>query len=127
MAIGSFRSFVLDVDDLAVAERFWRAVLGLDPRFSAWHDQFTRLGRKGEVSVLLQRVPEPKSATKNRAHIDLTVLDVPAAVAEVVALGGRVVQEPGLFPHDDPLLEWAVVCDPCGNEFCVVREVQETL
>ena len=29
------------------------------------------------------------------------------------------------FEGTDPVLEWAVVADPSGNEFCVIRELPE--
>jgi predicted enzyme related to lactoylglutathione lyase len=124
MAIGTLRKFVVDVNDLVVGERFWSAVTGLAPRYSAWQGQFSALGEIGTVSILLQLVPERKTALKNRAHLDLTVEDVDRAVAEVIALGGSVVKPPGLFPESDPLLEWAVMADPFGNEFCLIRDVQ---
>lgn len=127
MAIGVFRSFVLDVNDLAVAERFWMSVLGLELQFSAWMDQFSRIGKVGAASLLLQLVPENKSDLKNRAHIDVTVDEVAEAVDKVLNLGGRVIKEPALFPDEDPLLEWAVMSDPFGNEFCLIRELRQTL
>ena len=127
MAVGTFRSTTLDVGDLPVAERFWSEVLGLEVQFSAWQGQYSRVGRKGEPSVLLQLVPEPKSATKNRAHVDVTVDDVEAAVRQVVELGGAVVKPPAPYPAERPWIEWAVLTDPSGNEFCVVRELRPTL
>jgi predicted enzyme related to lactoylglutathione lyase len=80
------------------------------------------------ASIMLQLVPERKTALKNRAHPDFLVEDVAAATAQVVGLGGSVVKEPGLFfepGSPDPVLEWAVVADPSGNEFCVIRELPE--
>jgi predicted enzyme related to lactoylglutathione lyase len=122
MAVGTFRTFVLDVNNLPVAERFWTSVLGWDLAFSS--EDFSRVGKKGEASLLLQLVPEPKGEVKNRGHVDLTVDDVAGAVEEVLELGGGVVKPPGFYPDDsDPLLEWSVVCDPFGNEFCLIREV----
>lgn len=127
MAVGAFRSFVLDVNDLAVGERFWTEMLGWEIQFSGSGGQYSRIGKKGDVSLLLQLVPEPKSDVKNRAHVDLTVDDVAASVAQVERAGGALVREPDLYPPEDPLLEWAVVADPFGNEFCLIREVQPTL
>lgn len=127
MAVGEMRSFVVDVNDLAEGERFWASVLGLEVEFSAWEGQFSRIGRKGSGSILLQLVPEKKTDLKNRAHIDLTVENVERAVNEVLGLGGSVIKEPGIFPETDPLLEWAVVADPSGNEFCLIRELESTL
>lgn len=127
MAIGTFRTTVVDVGDLAGGEAFWGAVLGLDPQFEAFGGRYSRLGLKGPGSVLLQLVPEEKTGVKNRMHIDLTVADVPAAVAQAIALGATLVRRPGLYPDDDPILEWAVLADPWGNEFCVIRDLVPTL
>jgi predicted enzyme related to lactoylglutathione lyase len=125
MAVGKLRRMVVDVNDLAIGEAFWSAVTGLEVRFSAWQGQFSGLGEKEAGSILLQLVPERKTDLKNRAHIDLTVDDVPRAVEEVIALGGSVIRKPGFFPEDDPGLEWAVVADPFGNEFCVIRDIAD--
>ena len=129
MAVGKLRRMVVDVNDLATGEAFWSAVTGLEVQFSgctsAVQGQFSGLGKKETGSILLQLVPERKTDLKNRAHIDLTVDDVPRAVEEVVALGGRAIRQPGFFPEDDPELEWAVVADPFGNEVCVIRDIAD--
>ena len=98
MAVGRLRRFVVDVNDLAVGEQFWSAVTGLPVAFSAVRPnapqgQFSGLGAIETGSVLLQLVPERKTALKNRAHLDIGVDDVPGAVAEVIALGGSVPRE----------------------------------
>lgn len=59
--------------------------------------------------IWFQRVPEPKTV-KNRVHLDLTVPDLAAGVANLVARGAAVVAE-----HDG----WTVLADPEGDEFCV--------
>ena len=125
MPVGTFRATVVDVNDLEVGERFWSSVLGEPVIFSAWRDQFSRIGTAGPGSVLLQLVPEKKTDLKNRAHIDVTVVDVPRAVDEVVKLGGSVVRGPVLTPETDPILEHAVMADPFGNEFCVIRQMRQ--
>jgi predicted enzyme related to lactoylglutathione lyase len=127
MAVGEMRSFVIDVNDLEDSERFWASVLGLEVEFSAWQGQFSRVGRKGSGSILLQLVPEMKTDLKNRAHLDITVENVERAVTEVLGLGGSVIKEPATFPETDPLIEWAVMADPSGNEFCLIRELEPTL
>jgi predicted enzyme related to lactoylglutathione lyase len=124
MAVGRLRRFVVDVNDLTVGEQFWSAVTGLPVDFSGVH--FSGLGSIETGSVLLQLVPERKTALKNRAHLDIGVDDVPGAVTEVIALGGSVVRSPGVFPEHDPELEWAVLADPFGNEFCLVRDLEES-
>ena len=134
MAVGTLRRIVIDVNDLDVGERFWSAVTGLPLRFSAWRrsgpppagrqGQFSGLGDIETGSILLQLVPEAKTALKNRAHPDITVADVERAVGEVIVLGGSLVKPPGPFPETDPELEWAVMADPFGNEFCLIRDLE---
>ena len=127
MAVGELRSFVVDVNDIQEGERFWSSVPGLDVQFDAWEGQYSRIGTKGAGSVLIQLVPEKKTELKNRAHFDITVTVVARAVLEVVNLGGSLVREAVLYPEADPLLEQAIVADPSGNEFCLIRELRPTL
>jgi hypothetical protein len=108
-----------------VAERFWAAVSGLPLKYSGWTGKISRLGDP-PASIMLQLVPERKTAIKNRAHLDFLVEDVAAAVAQVMDLGGSMVREPGFFfepGSSDPVLEWSVLADPFGNEFCLIREL----
>jgi predicted enzyme related to lactoylglutathione lyase len=123
MAVGTVRAFVIDVNDLDVGERFWSAITGQEVRFSGWNNQFSRLGPAGQNSILLQLVPEKKTPLKNRAHIDITVEDVDRAIEQVIELGGSLVRPKDVAPPEAPLLEWAVMADPFGNEFCVVRSL----
>ena len=72
----------------------------------------TGLGRR----VLFNRVPEPKTTSKNRLHVDIHAGrdEREAAVARLQEFGAslvRHVKEPGG--------EWSVLTDPEGNEFCV--------
>jgi predicted enzyme related to lactoylglutathione lyase len=121
--VGTLRIFVLDVHDLDVAERFWSAVTGLPVRYAGLDGRYTRLGADTPGSILLQLVPEAKDERKNRAHLDLTVAHLDRAVEQVVALGGRLVAGPIGFPTEHPSVVWAVVADPSGNEFCLVRDL----
>ncbi len=123
MAVGTIRAFVIDVNDLAVGEHFWSAITGQACVFSGWGGQFSRLGRKGQNSILLQLVPEQKTPLKNRAHIDITVPNIDRAIEEVIALGGSLVRPKGIHAPDDPRIEWAVMADPFGNEFCIIRDL----
>ena len=67
-------------------------------------------------------VPEPKTATKNRVHLDLATTS-PAHQAELVAR----LEALGATPVDvgQGEVPWTVLADPEGNEFCVLepREV----
>ena len=57
--------------------------------------------------VLFQRVPEPKTV-KNRMHLDVT-----GDQAELLSLGATLVRA------RDEDIEWDILADPEGNEFCV--------
>jgi predicted enzyme related to lactoylglutathione lyase len=119
MPIASLRTFVLDVDDLDEAKRFWSALTGLPVVFTTADGRYARVGPDQPGSILLQRVPEAKDERKNRAHLDLTVTDLAAAAEQVAALGGAEVGEPLELPG----VRWRVMTDPSGNEFCLVQEL----
>ncbi|MBK8868750.1 MAG: VOC family protein [Dermatophilaceae bacterium] len=67
---------------------------------------------------LFLRVPEDKTV-KNRQHICLrpTDRDRDAEVERVLALGASMVDD----RRDGPDFGWAVLADPEGNEFCILR------
>lgn len=54
-------------------------------------------------------VPEPKTV-KNRVHWDVLLDD--ATVDDLVAAGATVLRRP------DDEIDWTVLADPEGNEFC---------
>ena len=77
------------------------------------------MGRKKErPTVLLQKVPE-KHKEKNRVHIDLDVSDLDAAVRRVQDLGGHKLRQVSEYG-----IEWVVMSDPDGNEFCLVKHAR---
>jgi hypothetical protein len=39
-------------------------------------------------------------------------------------MSGTEIKPNGPFPPDGPELEWAVVADPFGNEFCLIRDLE---
>jgi hypothetical protein len=63
----------------------------------------------------------------NRCHVDIWVRDVNIAIERITAIGGAlklapsIYPRPGSFPDERPVLDWAVMRDPFGNEFCLVR------
>ena len=133
MGIGELRCHVIDVDDLSAAEAFWSEVTGLAVITSNYTGRFSYLGRTDpwRHELILQRVAVPKRVAPNRSHVDLTVDDVDAAVDRIVAIGGSVKKEPsiyprpGSFPGKVPVIDWAVMMDPFGNEFCLVSELSD--
>ncbi|CAN5900106.1 VOC family protein [soil metagenome] len=100
---------VVDAADPARIARWWGAVLG--GRVVDSERGFTYLDQIPGVpfdSFDLVPVPEPK-AVKNRIHWDV----VAPAVQPLLDAGARLVRD------RDREIEWTVLADPEGNEFCV--------
>ncbi len=128
MGIGTLRCHVIDVDDLTTAESFWSEVTGLPVIGSNWTGRFSYLGQPDpwRHEVILQLATTPKGERANRSHVDIWVRDIDRAIPEIEALGGRVKKEPSIYPRPGsfagelPVIDWAVMQDPFGNEFCLV-------
>ncbi|MDP9494387.1 MAG: hypothetical protein M3P87_04020 [Actinomycetota bacterium] len=137
IGIGTYRATVIDVNDLDQGYTFWSAVTGLevigrDP--GGWHGRFGYLGRKDpwKHEIILQVVNKAKGELSNRAHIDVTPNQgVDDAITQILALGGSLKKPPSLYPrpgsHGDepPIIDWAVMQDPFGNEFCLVEDLTD--
>lgn len=127
MGIGRLKCAALDVTDLTVAEEFWSAMTGLPVILSPFPGRYSYLGQPDpwDCELILRRVDAPKGEEVNRAHLDLWVRDLDRAVAQVEAIGGTLKFGPILYPRpgaydgEQPLLDWAVLRDPFGNEFCL--------
>jgi predicted enzyme related to lactoylglutathione lyase len=112
--IGSLYAFVLDVNDLDAGRKFWSHVLDVDVLYQ--DHRYVRLGHQGtRPTLLLQKVSDPHG-DKNRAHIDLDVADLDAAISRVLVLGGRQLRAVNEYG-----LAWVVMSDPDGNEFCLIK------
>lgn len=115
MADGPVLGLVLDCRDPARLAPFWMAALGYVNVGSV--DTYTLLvpdGRPGP-KLLLQRVPETKTA-KNRMHLDIEAPDIDTAADRLEALGARRILGDAKAEHGS---RWFVMADPEGNEFCV--------
>ena len=113
-SIGALTHVGIDVADLERAEAFYSALLGVE-RDQVFGQYLAFKPLPGGLIVYLQRVPEKKTS-KTRVHMDVTVPDVLAALTRVEALGGRALRD-----FVEPSENLAVVADPDGNEFCLVR------
>ena len=102
---------VVDAVDAERLASFWGTLLGLEVTSRGPTYVILRPLPVG-MQLTIQAVPEPK-AGKNRLHLDITVPDQDAAVARVIALGGR---------HFADVEDWRVMADPEGNEFCLLRD-----
>lgn len=135
MGIGTIRCHVIDVDDLDIAERFWSEVTGLPVIASGYVGRFSYLGQPDpwRHEIILQLVDRRKGSEPNRSHIDIEPTDgIDEAIERIVALSGSVKKEPSIFPRPGsipgkrPVIDWAVMCDPFGNEFCLVSNLTKT-
>jgi len=112
--VGALYAIVIDVNDLDTCAKFWSQVLGADILYQ--NEKYLRLGHKGErPTLLLQKVPE-RHKEKNRVHIDLDVPNLDEAVIRVQDLGGHKLRQLSEYG-----IGWAVMADPDGNEFCLVK------
>lgn len=132
--IAQFLKVVVNVSDLQSGLKFWSALTGLEPGYVDPVGNFAGLGRVpivGEVHssvILLQLVPEQQKSVHSGAHVDLFTDDVSRAVEDSLAIGAALVRPVGFYPDHDPaltddkpVLEWAVMADPFGNEFCLIN------
>jgi hypothetical protein len=78
----------------------------------------------GEHQLLFIQVPDDKVA-KNRIHFDLRPSSSTRddEVRRLLALGATQVADQR--DHYGPGVGWVVLADPEGNEFCVLRSVEE--
>jgi hypothetical protein len=100
----AYQDLCIDATDPVRLGAFWAPLLGLTPELR--DDGIVVLqGPTPAHTVWVNPVPEPL-AVKQRVH-----LDVRAQVADVIALGGTIV--------DDVSFPWVVMRDPEGGELCV--------
>lgn len=108
---------VIDCSDPDRLADFWCAAL--DYRRHGQVAQYRSIvpaeGRDGP-KVILQQVPEHKSG-KNRLHIDVAADDLEAEAARLIAAG---VRRARAEPIQEFGIEWILMEDPEGNEFCIV-------
>jgi predicted enzyme related to lactoylglutathione lyase len=117
MRPGRIDNLLLDSSDPEAIVPFWCGFLGVGVAGRLADGQFVELSPPpgGGVSLIIQRVPEPKSG-KNRMHVDIEVEDLEVATREIERLGGR--WRDG-EEHEDHGYRWRVMADPEGNEFCI--------
>lgn len=128
MGIGRLRCHVIDVDDLAIAEAFWSQVTGIPVIPSAFPGRYSYLGQADPWSheLILHLVSTRKGPEANRSHVDIWVRDIDKAITEIEAIGGTVKKQPAIYPRpgsyegEPARLDWAVMQDPFGNEFCLI-------
>jgi catechol 2,3-dioxygenase-like lactoylglutathione lyase family enzyme len=115
-------SIVVWVADVPRAAAFWANALGyvVRGRNDAVVDPQTDFvvltdPRRRWANLSLQRSDEPKRG-RNRLHLDLYTPDQEAEVVRLEALGAT-----RLPRQSDRKVDFVVLADPDGNEFCVVQ------
>ena len=102
--------------------RFWSEVTGKPiPEEDQPGDDEVGIHLNDGTALLFLRVPEPKTV-KNRMHLCLQP-DIPRdeEVERLLGLGATLVND---LRNPDGT-GWAVLADPEGNEFCVLRSAAE--
>lgn len=116
-------TLTIDAADPVVLAAWWAEALGWevvpdgdDP------DEVSILPRDGDDSavreLLFLKVSDAKT-TKIRWHLDLRPDDQAAEVSRFEQLGARRVDIGQNEDSDE--VTWVVLCDPEGNEFCILR------
>ena len=116
----------IDVHDLVKVANFWAAALDWKITFQddnevclELQDGSPEVGRIPDI--LFIKVPDEK-VVKNRLHLDLRPKDQAAEVARLQALGARQID---IGQNEGSAKSWVVMADPEGNEFCVLRALEQ--
>lgn len=112
-------SLTVDAHDPAALARFWAAALDWPILFEAEDEVMIAPFQErhpGVYPMLFNRNADIKSV-KNRWHFDLAPTDQDAEVARLEGLGAR---RADIGQGD---VDWVVMGDPEGNEFCVLRSL----
>lgn len=122
----SVRNITFDCTDPYRLAAFWSEVTGFreDPDNPNAPDDPEGLlvSPNGDLALLFIRVPEGKQV-KNRLHLDLCSTEGTRdeEVERLLGLGATMVAD----RRNPDGTGWAVLADPEGNEFCVIRSAAE--
>ncbi|HVR31103.1 MAG TPA: VOC family protein [Acidimicrobiia bacterium] len=113
-------SLTVDSRDPKTLAEWWAAVLdwkivGVEPDGDVWVAPGTDPSEfPGAIPLLFLEARDEK-VTKNRLHLDLVPDDQDTEVARLQGMGATRVD----IGQGD--VDWVVMADPEGNEFCVLR------
>ena len=120
-----FKDLCLDATDHQALADWWCAAIGYrrrdrlqdgSPRPAEWPQPIEDPTGAGPL-IWIVPVPEPKTV-KNRMHIDVVGDKDALLAAGATLLRARTVRPEG-EPEQDDDIDWDVLADPEGNEFCV--------
>jgi hypothetical protein len=118
-----FKDLCLDARDHQTLADWWCAALGYlrrddleptddEPRPEEWPVPIVDPSGAGPLMWIVP-VPEPKY-TKNRMHFDVV-----GDTAALLTAGATLIRPRDVDTEPDDAIEWDVLADPEGNEFCV--------
>jgi len=141
MSIGTWRCTAVNVTDFELGYRFWSAITGFEI-LGPEHGYHGWLGYLGTTDppqhhlILIHsdaapiQTEAPTHHDTNRVHIDITPTGgIDTAIPQILELGGTIKKppslypRPGSYPNSEPVIDWAVMQDPFGNEFCLVDDL----
>jgi predicted enzyme related to lactoylglutathione lyase len=109
----------IDSNDAPSLAEFWAAALDYRVLDDDDPEEVLVIPRSGAgTRLIFLKVPEGKSV-KNRLHLDLRPDDRDAEVERLIGLGAKKVD----IGQGD--VTWVVLADPEGNEFCILRELNQ--
>lgn len=109
-----WENLVVDAEDPARLARWWATALDYQIVYEESDGVEIRRAADQPPGLVFVPVREPRRG-KNRLHIDLRASDREAEVERLVDMGARHAEV------DQPEgVDWTVLTDPEGNEFCVL-------
>lgn len=110
-----WESLTVDAHDPPRLARWWAEALGYQVVTEKPDEVEIRQSPQRLPGIVFVPVTEGKE-TKNRLHLDLRPDDREAEVERLVDMGARHVD------LGQAAVDWTVLADPEGNEFCVLRQ-----
>ncbi|MFI7427512.1 VOC family protein [Micromonospora sp. NPDC049836] len=113
-----WENLTVDAQDPSRLAHWWAEALGYQVISDKPDEVEIRRTPDSLPGIVFVPVAQPKEG-KNRLHIDLRPTDLEAEVERLVDMGARHVD------IGQGSVDWTVLADPEGNEFCVLREREE--
>ena len=116
--VGTLASISLDCADTGELADFYQGLLGMQRVFQAPDGSIVALS-DGSRFLTMMRIDNhvaptwPEPGQLQQMHLDISVTDLPSAVAAAVALGAREAN------HQAGPDLWRVLIDPAGHPFCL--------
>lgn len=110
---------LIDCVDLDAMTTFWCEALGLEHVWTGPSGGHLLAATDGSGRRLGLMPGHDLKTTKNRVHFDLRPDDQQAEVERLQSLGARRID----IGQTD--VTWVVMADPEGNEFCVLRSLEQ--